>query len=130
MAGSQVKAGDGTLPVIHSVQVEFLERGHELQELLPECLGIKLNKSVKSAIEKSFKLKKANLEQRLEVRNINGDLEVSLSGQTISERVRLQMRRQDLNQNEFLNEFNHMDNHLIQHIQINPQSLNPKCKSL
>jgi hypothetical protein len=126
-SGNNLFAGDGTLPVIRSIEVEFLERGHELQNSLPKCMNIVINKAVKDSVEKSILLKKANLEQIVLVNNNQGDLSVVIKARTISDRVLLQMRRQDLNQSEFLNDFRLQDNQLRQYIQINPDQLNSNC---
>lgn len=116
-------AGDGTLPVIRDIQIDFLDNGPGRNIQLPKCVVVNINTKLKNqdSLTKKISLKKANLKQTIKVANRNGDIVVRLNSHLLNNNIPVRSIRRDLNSFEFMNELNLMDQTLVQHIQINPE---------
>jgi hypothetical protein len=114
-------SGDGTLPVIRDVKIDFLDSGPGLNIGLPSCVVLTINKKLKNeaSVSKSVQLKKANLEQTINLTNKNGDIQIKLESQLLNSRRSLISIRRDLSNSEFMNELNLNNETIIQHIQVN-----------
>jgi hypothetical protein len=118
---SSFASGDGTLPVLESVKIDFLDSGPGLNMALPDCVVFKINRPIRNreGVTKKIRLKKANLEQTVNLSNRNGRIDVQLKSKDISNQRPIKSIRRDLNQTEFMNEINLNNETVIQHIQIN-----------
>lgn len=121
-------AGDGTLPVVRNVQIEFLNSGQGLNIGLPDCVRVDFNSSLKrnKSISKKIKLKNVNLVQILNLKN-NGDLIVNLDSAKLKSNTPLNSIRKDLNQSEFMNELSFNDQIILQHISLNSRDSGKYC---
>lgn len=123
-------AGDGTLPVIRSLEINFINNGPGTDMGIPECLRLNINKEIKkdNSITKVFKLKLANLGQEIKLSNLNGDLDVIVKSVKLNTKKSLPSLKKDLNEFEFMNEFKLNETTLIQHIRVNPDQLSKNCE--
>ncbi len=124
-------AGDGTLPVIRNVQIDFLNSGPGLNQGLPSCIRVNFNSRLKqnSTVSKKIRLKNANLIQTINLTNQNGDVKINLKSKHLKTKLPLNSIRRDLNHSEFMNELNINNETLVQHIQLNAGSTGANCLS-
>lgn len=97
--------GDGTLPVIRSVEVSFVDGN---LPRLPDTINLELNVLLKKNEEviKKIDLKQLALKQNLKLKNINGELkiEVASKAQTTQDIIKslLQQVESNIHFNELL----------------------------
>ena len=112
--------GDGTLPVIRTINVEF-DRGNLRQMLkLPKCVNMQVKHSdIKAGkLTKKLNLKNVQLKQRIVVRKRQGITDVTVAS-SLGNTRQLQSNVRGLSETQFLNEIEVEESTLIQAINLN-----------
>ena len=125
-------AGDGTLPLIRNVQIDFLQDTAGLGIKLPNCLNVKINKKLRKGnpLTKKVKLKEANLLQTLKLENIGQDIKIGVESKSLNSGQMLPSLGKPLNPQELLNEINLGDGMILQKLEMNTGSLASHCKTI
>lgn len=125
---STAQAGDGTLPVIRSINIEFDQGSLRNQLLLPKCVNIKIgNMAPKTKVlNKKFQLKKSQMEQKIKIQKINGLIDIKIETKLLNRPVQSSLL--NLSESQFQNQLEIAHETLIQNIQLNTNGIG--CQSI
>jgi hypothetical protein len=125
---STAQAGDGTLPVIRSINIEFDQGSLRNQLLLPKCVNIKIENMVPKTkvLNKQFQLKKAKMEQKIKIRKLNGLIDIKIETKLLNRPVQSSLL--NLSESQFQNQLEIAHDTLIQNIQLNTNGIG--CQSI
>jgi hypothetical protein len=110
--------GDGTLPVIRSVEVSFIDGNIPR---LPSTMNIDVNVLLQKNehIIKKLKVKKLDLDQQIKLSNVEGELKVDVKSMSSTNAVAFKSVLQAVNSHELFNELLMGGNTLTQSIKVN-----------
>jgi hypothetical protein len=114
--------GDGTLPVIRSVQVKFIDGNFNS---LPGCVNISVNRSLAlgERFTKVLSFRKIDLKQQIVLENKAGSLNLKVVSKSILSLNKLSGLKKKVSRNEHLNELKLNTGQVTQIIQINDHSM-------
>lgn len=113
--------GDGTLPVIRSINIEFQAGQLQHQLNLPDCVNMKLAPSEsknKKYLKKKVDIKNASLVQTITLQKQSGVLGLKVDSKLRNNKL-LDSQTKGLSESEFMNEVSMSNSTLIQSIQLN-----------
>lgn len=94
--------GDGTLPVIRSIQIDNIDIPTQLRNL-PDCIELNINKTINnnSFIDSTYIDTKSGLVQKLILANKNGTLELNVQLK-LKDQLKNRISTKQIGQNEFI----------------------------